>query len=95
MRAWKGAGGGGPHPGLLRHLSRDDLVLHHYGEVRTAPTERHLAECPTCRERLRALRRDLQEPSNHAALSPPRPPIWRRILLALGSALDADPKVPR
>jgi len=42
------------------HLTEDDLILHYYGEAGTAEesrAERHLAECPGCREAFGALRR--------------------------------------
>jgi hypothetical protein len=57
----------------LKHLHDDDLVLYHYGEIRTAPAEGHLRICRGCRDRLRAM------PFDPAVLKPPpadftRPP---------------------
>jgi hypothetical protein len=76
----------------LKHLHDDDLVLYHYGEIRTAPAEGHLRICRGCRDRLRSM------PFDPAALTPPpadftRPPratpqpsrlgLFRRLLLKL------------
>jgi hypothetical protein len=97
VNAWKGArGGGGRHPGLLKHLSRDDLVLYHYGEIRTAPAEAHLSVCRDCSDRLRAMRRDLERltlppradggGAAERASNSGRPSVWRRLLARLALA---------
>ncbi|HEV8609515.1 MAG TPA: hypothetical protein VGS98_05540 [Thermoanaerobaculia bacterium] len=98
--ARKGAsGGGGPHHGLLKHLSKDDLVLYQYGEIRTAPAEGHLSVCRGCRDRLRVMRLDVErltpappgDPSRPPApqKGAPRLPAWRRLLLRLALAGSA------
>jgi hypothetical protein len=86
----KGAqGGGGRTARSLTHLSRDDLVLYHYREIRTAPAEEHLGACRICRDRLgRIEHEELARPAAEgrpAFTSPSRPrlPIWRRLLLLL------------
>lgn len=58
----------GGHPDSarrLKHLHDDDLVLYHYGEIRTAPAEGHLRICRGCRDRLRSM------PFDPSALTPP------------------------
>jgi hypothetical protein len=67
----------------VRHLTEEDLVLHHFSEGEPAASaEAHLAECAECRAALDALRRDL------GAVSLPEPPerdadygaqVWDRI----------------
>jgi anti-sigma factor RsiW len=53
----------------VRHLTEEDLILHHFGEGEPAASgEAHLAECAECRAALDALRRDL------GAASLPEPP---------------------
>ncbi|HZI65572.1 MAG TPA: hypothetical protein VFF17_03310 [Thermoanaerobaculia bacterium] len=49
----------------MKHLHDDDLVLYHYGEIRTAPAEGHLRICRGCRDRLRSM------PFDPSALTPP------------------------
>jgi hypothetical protein len=49
----------------LKHLHDDDLVLYHYGEIRTAPAEGHLRICRGCRDRLRSI------PFDPSTLKPP------------------------
>lgn len=49
----------------MKHLHDDDLVLYHYGEIRTAPAEGHLRICRGCRDRLRSM------PFDPAVLKPP------------------------
>ena len=58
----------GGHPDSarrLKHLHDDDLVLYHYGEIRTAPAETHLRICRGCRDRLRSM------PFDPASFTPP------------------------
>ncbi|PYQ34364.1 MAG: hypothetical protein DMF54_05060 [Acidobacteria bacterium] len=82
-----------------KHLHDDDLVLYHYGEIRTAPAEGHLRICRGCRDRLQMLSLDLDRlslappppatASWTASRRPPRPPrraFWRRLLLRLAYA---------
>lgn len=41
----------------MRHLSEEDLILHHYGEARDAQMfAQHLAACPSCRSRMEDLK---------------------------------------
>ncbi|MDQ5857614.1 MAG: hypothetical protein M3542_04960 [Acidobacteriota bacterium] len=49
----------------MKHLHDDDLVLYHYGEIRTAPAEGHLRICRGCRDRLQSM------PFDPSALTPP------------------------
>ncbi len=82
----------------MRHLHDDDLVLYHYGEIRTAPAEVHLSICRGCRERLQTLSLDIERLSLaplqpalatlSAARNPLRPrlAVWRRLLLLLAYA---------
>ncbi|MEO8350054.1 MAG: hypothetical protein ABI610_14195 [Acidobacteriota bacterium] len=49
----------------MKHLHDDDLVLYHYGEIRTAPAEGHLRICRGCRDRLQSM------PLDPSALIPP------------------------
>jgi hypothetical protein len=82
-----------------KHLHDDDLVLYHYGEIRTAPAEGHLRICRGCRDRLQTLSLDLQRlslappPPATASWTTPRNPsrrprlaVWRRLLLRLAYA---------
>lgn len=71
----------------MSHLSEEDLVLHYFGEGEAATAEAHLRDCPTCREALDALRRDL------AATPVPEVPergedygaqVWARLAPRLG-----------
>ena len=89
--ARKGArGGGGRHHGLLKHLSKDDLTLYHFREIRTAPAEKHLSLCRGCRDRLAAISLDVGRliPPPGTTAPPPSPPeaprpkapLWRRLL---------------
>ncbi len=61
----------------MKHLHDDDLVLYHYGEIRTAPAEGHLSICRGCRDRLAAMRLDLEKlslaPPERIAMRPPGP----------------------
>jgi hypothetical protein len=72
----------------VKHLTEEELVLHHFGEgdAETA-VEAHLGECAACREALAGLRRDL------GAVPVPEPPdrgddygseVWSRIQPRLG-----------
>jgi len=83
----------------IRHLHDDDLVLYHYGEIRTAPAQGHLRICRGCRDRLQTLTLDLERlslappppatASRTAPQSPSRRPrlaVWRRLLLRLAYA---------
>ncbi|HSE64758.1 MAG TPA: hypothetical protein VLG15_14205 [Thermoanaerobaculia bacterium] len=108
--ARKGARGGGgrQHPGLLKHLSKDDLVLYQYGEIRTAPAEGHLSVCRGCRDRLSAMRLDVERlvspPAGHGRRSappaspPPAPPrlsVWRHLREALFRVVPGRRSPPR
>jgi hypothetical protein len=74
----------------LRHLSEEELVLHHFGDAeRPAALDAHLEECPACRAALEAVRADL------SALPAPEPPergadygaqVWARLQPRLGPA---------
>jgi hypothetical protein len=83
----------------MRHLHDDDLVLYHYGEIRTAPAQRHLSICRGCRDRLQTLSLDIERlslappPPATASWGVPRSPsprprlaVWRRLLLRLAYA---------
>ncbi|HEX9286232.1 MAG TPA: hypothetical protein VF999_03080 [Thermoanaerobaculia bacterium] len=83
----------------MKHLRDDDLVLYHYGEIRTAPVENHLAICRDCRNRLRTLTLDIDRlsfapppPATASRIAPeisarrPRLAVWRRLLLLLAYA---------
>jgi hypothetical protein len=81
----------------LKHLHDDDLVLYHYGEIRTAPAEGHLRICRGCRERLSAMpfdpavlkpppadfTRPIARPEPSPEAPPRRPGLLRRLLLRL------------
>jgi hypothetical protein len=67
----------------LKHLHDDDLVLYHYGEIRTAPAEGHLRICRGCRERLNAM------PFDPAVLKPPPADFTRRI-----AHVEPSPEAP-
>lgn len=81
----------------MKHPREDDLVLYRYGEIRTAPVERHVSICRGCRDRLRTMKLDpdllspAPPPTRYAPrvppATPPRPlPFWRRLLLLLAPA---------
>jgi hypothetical protein len=83
----------------MKHLHNDDLVLYHYGEIRTAPAEGHLRICRGCRDRLQMLTLDLERlslasppPATASWTAPPSPSrrprlaVWRRLLLRLAYA---------
>ena len=81
----------------MKHLHDDDLVLYHYGEIRTAPAEGHLRICRGCRDRLRAMpfdpsvlkpppvdfARPVARPEPSPEATPRRPGLLRRFLLRL------------
>ncbi len=76
----------------MRHLTEEELVLHHFGDAeRPAAVEAHLEECAACRAALAAVRADL------GAMSAPEPPergpdygaeVWAR----LQPRLAAEPR---
>jgi hypothetical protein len=49
------------------HLSDEELVLHYYGEL---DEQKHLGECPECRERWRALQASMNLMSGYAVPEP-------------------------
>jgi anti-sigma factor RsiW len=77
----------------VRHLSEEELVLHHFGDAdRPAALEAHLEECAACREALASVRADLE------AVRGPEPPergadygaeVWARVQ----PLLAASPRV--
>jgi len=72
----------------VRHLSEEELVLHHFGDAeRPAALDAHLEECAACRAALAAVRADL------SAVPAPEPPeraadygaqVWARLQPHLG-----------
>ena len=76
----------------MRHLSEEELVLHHFGDADSpAALDAHLEECAACRAALAAVRADL------AAVDVPEPPergadygaqVWARLQPRL-----AEPRV--
>src|SRR5581483_10258557 len=71
----------------MDHLTEEELVLHYYGEAGDSlSAERHLEDCPECREALAALERVLQKLE---ALPAPEPGpdygarVWRQIAPAI------------
>jgi len=77
----------------VRHLSEEELVLHHFGDADSpAALDAHLEECAACRAALAAARADL------SAIDVPEPPergadygaqVWSR----LQPRLAAEPRV--
>lgn len=75
----------------MTHLSEDDLILHYYSEPGAGDRERHLADCPECRERWRSLQLSLNLLD---AIEPPEPApdFEHRLLSRLSPQLRFKPQ---
>ena len=81
----------------MSHVDDDEVALLHYGEDAGADAAAHLATCPECASRLRALARTL------ALAEPPQVPeppddyearVWRRLRPRLGRPDPRENVVP-